>query len=238
MTTPDTTMFVHIAPAEGATQPLPPLPPPAPPAPTTPTAPARLSVTISLPVWALTALPGVLALALVLAVMSRIEPATGMATTAAVVTSTPSLAVPVRSAPPAIIAYHAPAGAVAGEVALTGDVAIIEQYQGWARFRLSGHPDLWAPIPELARAVSVEQIATAPELMPTAVPTAAPQIVYVPAPAPASPAPAAPALDIASEITLADEAPPEPIPQSDRLGVPAAGWSPPGTAPKVKQHAP
>jgi hypothetical protein len=72
---------------------------------------------------------------------------------------------------------------------LDGPLVLIEQYQGWGRFRLPHMAqDLWAPIAQLAPALTAEQLAAAPEIAPTASlatpapPPSAPVIVAVPPP--------------------------------------------------------
>jgi hypothetical protein len=100
------------------------------------------------------------------------------------VAPTPALAV---AAPPTIVAFWAPSGAVYGSIELTGDVAISAQYAGWAQFQTAHMAaPLWAPVAALTGAVPAERLAAAPELLPTAAPaqpTAQPQIVYAAAPA-------------------------------------------------------
>jgi hypothetical protein len=99
-------------------------------------------------------------------------------------TATPTLGVVLPTATPAlyILAYHAPAGPVAGEVLLDPiAIRVLEQYQGWARFEVPGYTGpLWAPITALYGPVSAAALAAAPEIAATPLPaTATPQVVIV-----------------------------------------------------------
>lgn len=110
---------------------------------------------------------------------------------------TPAIIVPTAVPSPSVTlaAYWAPGGAPAGTFTLEGSVQLVETYRGWGRFR-SAHmaQDLWAPIAELAPVLTTAQLAVAPEIAPTPMPTipppaAAPVIAPAVAPPAAAPVP-------------------------------------------------
>jgi hypothetical protein len=204
--------LVTIAPPEpalGETQPL--IAPPEP----TPTAPLATSVALPARDRALlfvaagsSVLALVLAIALVAALGARPTAAAApiIVTRAALTEPTPALSAPA----PQIVAFWAPEGGVYGAIVLEGDITILEQYRGWARFRTSYMAAaLWAPVAALQGAVPAAQIAAAPEIAPTALPTSvsapAPIIVAASAATQAT-APAAPTTDAQGMIVLENTA--------------------------------
>ncbi|NJM06810.1 hypothetical protein HC891_12430 [Candidatus Gracilibacteria bacterium] len=115
---------------------------------------------------------------------TRPTPAQALPVAAVEVMATPTLGVALPTATPQVyvLAYHAPAGPVAGEVLLDPvAVRVLEQYQGWARFEVPGYSSpLWAPITALYGPVSAAALAAAPEIAATPLPaTATPQVVIV-----------------------------------------------------------
>lgn len=102
---------------------------------------------------------------------------------------TPALAVAnVARQEQAIVAHHAPEGAIAGVVLVVEgeEIEVIEQYRGWIRFRtphMEPGTSAWALASDLVGLVDGARLAAAPEIAPTAQPTVAPVVVYVPQPA-------------------------------------------------------
>ncbi len=162
----------------------------------------RLAVTISLPIWALTVLPGILALALALVAIARVEPMPAAATAFRTASPTPPIRVPTGAPaapagpalPVSLIAYAEPNGAPLGALPAGRAYTILAEAYGGAWLQLdAGSGPVWvaaaqwgaAPILRAASLADLTPPTPTPPSAPMAAPALAPQAAHV-APAPAT----------------------------------------------------